>query len=120
MRGLHIPISDFPEILNDELTKIKDMVFLNNETTIYTFNGYANFYTYTGTIYDRMQVNKIATYFKRLYSGNYSIKNVVRGPILVCGSQDGIPGIIDTSVPHSFVEQLFLYYNMNPYEYPRN
>lgn len=113
MRGLHIPVSGFSEILNDDLDKIKSIVFESYDTTILTFDGYANFYIYTGEKYFSSPVNEIATFFKRIYSHNYQISNVVRGPVLVCGSYDGIPGIVDSSVPGYFLEQLFRYYSTN-------
>jgi hypothetical protein len=117
MRGLYIPSSGFPEILNDDLNKIKSIVFGSDDTTILTFDGYANFYIYNTEKYIYSPINQIATFFRRMYSHNYEISNVIRGPILVCGSLDGIPGIIDSSVPGYFLEQLFRYYNINAHEY---
>ena len=117
MKALYIPTSGYPDVLSDDLIKLKQIVFDNKDTNILSLDGYINFYVYSKSIYMESPINKTATYFKRLYSGNHSFTNLVRGPVLVCGSIDGIPGIIDTSVPSYFVEELSLYINANKYEF---
>lgn len=117
MKAIHIPVFGHPDVLSNDLPKLKQIVFNNQDTNILSLDGYINFYVYSGISYIDSPINKTATYFKRLYSKNHKITNLVRGPILVCGSSDGIPGIIDSSVPSYFVEELSLYLNINKYEF---
>lgn len=110
MKGLLIPVSGPPEILNDSLEKVKLIVFYNREPVISTFNSHCNYYRYNDIDSITQPVNVAATFFKRLYTHRYSIKNIVRGDVLVYSSFDKLPNVIDYSVPQYFVDQVASYY----------
>lgn len=110
MKGLLIPVYGSPEILNDSVDKAKMMVFYNKEPAISTFNSHCNYYRYNDIDALTQPINPIATFFKRMYTSRYVVKNVIRGDILVYSSFDKLPNIIDYSVPQYFIDQVVAFY----------
>lgn len=113
MRGLLIPTSGFPEMFYDDIQQVKLLTFGNENTTVSTFDGVANYIHLD--YYDGLDkpVNLVATFLKRLYTKNYTMKNFIRGDVLVYSSHDHFPNIVDSSVPQYFVEQVITHYVNN-------
>lgn len=109
MRGLFIPVHDYPQIISDDTQAAKSFVFGSDSTTISTFDGLSNYYHYTYEVSHKHPVNVCATYFKRLYTQNYFPLNLVRGDILVYSSSDSMPHIIDSSVLPYFIDQVMAF-----------
>lgn len=110
MKGLLVPVSGYPEILYDDLEKVKLLIFHHQEPSLSTFNSHCNYFHHNENEALLKPVNKIATFLKRMYTHNYKIHNVIRGDILVYSSWDKFPNIVDASVPQYFVDQVIAYY----------
>ena len=119
MRGLLLSTNDYPQIISDEITDAKAFVFGSSPITISTFDGTTNYYHLIdkGLIFP---VNKIATYFKRLYTQNYSPLNIVTGDVLVYSSEDSMPHIIDSSVQSYFIDQVMAYFVSHDYAFTKH
>lgn len=110
MRGLLVPVSGYPEILYDDLEKVKLLIFYNHEPSLSTFNSHCNYFHYNENDSKFKPINKIATFFKRMYTHSYKMTNVIRGDILVYSSYDNLPNVVDSSVPQYFIDQVITYY----------
>lgn len=118
MRGLYIPVDDYPQIISDEIAAAKSFVFGSSSITISTFDGTSNYYHRidTGLVYP---INKTATYFKRLYTQNHSPLNLVTGDVLVYSSEDSLPHIIDSSIQSYFIDQVMAYIATHDYAFTK-
>lgn len=119
MRGLFVPVNDYPQIISDELQDAKAFVFQSDQVTISTFDSLSNYYHYTNDVSHKYPVNKCATYLKRLYTQNYSPLNLVRGDILVYSSSDSMPHIIDDSVLPYFIDQVMAFMVSHDYAFTK-
>lgn len=113
MQGLWIKSGSYPDILYDDLQSSKYMVFGDSDPSISTFDGYANYYHFPQDIHNFYPINYLASFLLRIYTNNYL--SLIRGDILVYGSLDGLPMVIDSDVPYSFLEQVALYVSSTPY-----
>lgn len=105
MRFLYISSSSELQIFTSNLDSTLLNIFSNNSISRSTFDGITDYYHLSSSLSCFYPPNKIATHFKRLYSSDYSINNVVRGDILITSSLDNNP-----SVMSYFLEQVLLYY----------
>ncbi len=120
MRGLFVPVDDYPQIISDEILDAKAFVFANDSVTISTFDGLSNYYHYDNSVAHKYPENVCATYLKRLYTQNYSPLNIVRGDILVYSSLDEMPHVIDASVLPYFIDQVMAFIVSHDYAFTRN
>lgn len=119
LRGLLLSTNDYPQIISDDISDAKAFVFGSSPITISTFDGTSNYYHLIdkGLIFP---VNKIATYFKRLYTQNYSPLNIITGDVLVYSSEDSMPHIIDFSVQSYFIDQVMAYFVSHDYAFTKH
>lgn len=120
MKGLFVPVNDYPQIISDDTQAAKSFVFGSDPTTISTFDGLSNYYHYTYEVSHKYSVNVCATYLKRLYTQNYSPLNLVRGDILVYSSLDSMPHIIDSSVLPYFIDQVMAFMVSHDYAFTKH
>lgn len=106
MKGLHIPVYGYPQILFDDTPKSKLHVFGNEDVLISKLNDKSSYYHYPQNYNNIHPVNFIATHLKRLHSNNYKL--VVRGDIIVYSSYEGIPNTIDDDVSIDIIQQVLL------------
>ncbi len=119
MKGLYLPVDDYPQIISDQLQEAKSFVFGDKPITISTFDSLSNYYHYHNDIAINYPVNKCATYLKRLYTQNHQPLNLVRGDILVYSSIDKMPHMIDNSVHPYFIDQVMAFMATHDYAFTK-
>ena len=105
MRFLYIPCSSHLQVFTSSLDSTLLNIFSSNSISRSTFDGITDYYHLSSTVSYSYPPNKIATHFKRLYSLDYSMNNVIRGDVLVTSSFDNNPSIMSY-----FLDQVILYY----------
>jgi hypothetical protein len=120
VKGLYLPVDDYPQIISDQLQEAKFFVFGDKPITVSTFDSISNYYHYHNDIAIYYPVNKCATYLKRLYTQNYQPLNLVRGDVLIYSSVDKMPHMIDNSVLPYFIDQVMAFMATHDYAFTKN